>query len=107
VHGIGDEDVEELRRKKREWAARQPTQRCSVVGCEFQTKKHRIKDHQARVHGIGTPKKRAKAPPSASGAGAAYERLPTLACPAAGCEYETKFRHALGRHAARKHPGVT
>jgi hypothetical protein len=50
-------DAEELRRKKREYDARQPTQRCGVEGCEFQTKKtSNLKKHQARVHGIGVAK---------------------------------------------------
>jgi hypothetical protein len=59
VHGIGDVDTEELRRYKlrrykREYDARQPVQRCSVDGCEFQTKrKQDLQRHQARVHGIG------------------------------------------------------
>jgi hypothetical protein len=54
VHGIGDVDAEELRRKRREWEARQPVQRCGVDGCEFQTKdKSNLKEHHARVHGIG------------------------------------------------------
>ena len=40
--------------QKREWQARQPVQRCGVDGCEFQTKdKSNLKEHQARVHGIG------------------------------------------------------
>jgi hypothetical protein len=34
VHGIGDVDVEELRRTSIEWQARQPTQHCGVDGCE-------------------------------------------------------------------------
>jgi hypothetical protein len=54
VHGIGDvEAAEERRRKKRERAARQPILRCCVDGCEYQTKyTNDIKNHQARVHGI-------------------------------------------------------
>jgi hypothetical protein len=58
VHGIGEVDVEELRRKKaayeRDRKARQPAQRCGVDGCEFLTNlKGNLKRHQARVHGIG------------------------------------------------------
>ena len=38
----------------KEYAARQPVQRCGVDGCEFQTKdKRNLKQHQARVHGMG------------------------------------------------------
>jgi hypothetical protein len=76
VHGIGDVDVEELRRKKaareRERLARQPAQRCGVDGCEFQTKhKKSLKRHQACMHGIGkvvklTSKKRRVAQPKRS-----------------------------------------
>jgi hypothetical protein len=62
MYGIGDVDAEELRRKHREYQARQPAQRCGVDGCEFQTKrKEHLKDHQARVHGIGDVKRRRKA----------------------------------------------
>jgi hypothetical protein len=47
-------DAEELRGKEREYKARQPAQRCGVDGCEFQAKqKGNLKEHQARVHGIG------------------------------------------------------
>jgi hypothetical protein len=54
VHGIGDVDADELRRKRREYEARQHIQRCGVDGCEYQTKhKFNFNVHQARVHGIG------------------------------------------------------
>jgi hypothetical protein len=54
VHGIGDVDAEELRRKWREQKERLPVQRCGVDGCEYQTKvKGNLKQHQASVHGIG------------------------------------------------------
>jgi hypothetical protein len=53
MHGIGDVDAEELRRKERECLARQPDHRCGVDGCEFQTKRKRdLKQHQSRKHAI-------------------------------------------------------
>jgi hypothetical protein len=54
VHGIGDVDAEELRRKQRERISRQPVQRCGVDGCEYETnRKSHLKTHRACVHGIG------------------------------------------------------
>ena len=54
VHGIGDVDAEELRRKQREYNARRPAQRCGVDGCEYQTNRaDSLTRHQAHVHGIG------------------------------------------------------
>jgi hypothetical protein len=100
VHGIGDVDVEEQRRKQREYQARQPVQRCGVDGCEFQTKDRRtFKEHQARVHGIGDVdvdelrrKKREY-----------IARQPAQRCGVDGCEFQTKHKHDLKRHQARVH----
>jgi hypothetical protein len=100
MHGIGDVDVEELRRKKREWDARQPAQRCGVDGCEFQTKiKQDLKKHQARKHGIGDVdaeelrrKKREYA-----------ARQPAQRCGVDGCEFQTKQKRDLKMHQAAVH----
>ena len=55
---VEEDEAAAKRRKKtayeKERIARQPAQRCGVDGCEFQTKiKRDLKQHQARVHGIG------------------------------------------------------
>jgi hypothetical protein len=104
VHGIGDMDVEELRRKNaarmRESNARQPAQRCGVDGCEFQAKhKQHIKQHQARVHGIGDVdaeelrrKERER-----------KARQPVQRCGVEGCEYQTKQKSVLKQHQANVH----
>jgi hypothetical protein len=100
VHGIGDVDAEKLRRKQREWKARQPAQRCGVDGCEFQTKqKSDLKQHQARVHGIGDVDveelRRRKREYNA--------RQPAQRCGVDGCEYQTKRKGHLKQHRARVH----
>ena len=104
VHGIGDVDAEELRRKHREWRARQPAQRCGVDGCEFQTKqKFDLKRHQALVHGIGdvdVEEVRRK--------NAAYQRKhearqPVQHCGVDGCVFQTKHKQSLKRHQACVH----
>jgi hypothetical protein len=100
VHGIGDVDAEEMRRKQREWDARQPVQRCGVDGCEFQTKHKRdLNRHQARVHGIGdvdAEELRRKDKESRA-------RQPAQRCGVDGCEFQTKYRSDLERHRARVH----
>jgi hypothetical protein len=104
VHGIGDVDAEELRRKKvayeRERIARQPVQRCGVDGCEFQTNKKRdLKQHQARVHGIGDVDaeelRRKEREYNA--------RRPAQRCGVDGCEYQTNRADSLTRHQAHVH----
>jgi hypothetical protein len=97
---IGDVDAEELRRKKREWNARQPVQRCGVDGCEFQTKqKSNLKKHQARMHGIGDVDaeelRRKKREWQA--------RQPVQRCGVDGCEFQTKHKSRLALHQARVH----
>jgi hypothetical protein len=59
VHGLGHvvltkaQREKERSRKKREWLAQQPEQRCGVDGCEYQTKDNMcLKLHQARMHPI-------------------------------------------------------
>jgi hypothetical protein len=100
VHGIGDVDVEELRRKERESRARQPAQRCGVDGCEFQTKiKADLKQHQASVHGIGdvdAEELRRKQRERAA-------RQPVQRCGVDGCEFQTKQKGHLKEHQARVH----
>jgi hypothetical protein len=87
VHGIGDVDAEELRRKEREHRARQPAQRCGVDGCEFQTKnKYYIKQHQAYVHGI-----------------AKYTGRGPYFCDVIGCFHKEGSQQALNTHKRNAH----
>jgi hypothetical protein len=83
-----------------EYLARQPAQRCGVDGCEFQNKrKNRLKEHQARVHGIGdvdveelNRKQRER-----------RARQPVQRCGVDGCEFQTKYKQELSRRQSRMH----
>jgi hypothetical protein len=119
VHGIGDVDAEELRRKKREYNSRQPAQRCGVDGCDYQTKdKSNLKRHQARVHGIveldgdgdeeeveeeeedeAAAERRKKAARERE----RIARQPVQRCGVDGCEFQTKRKGNLKEHQARVH----
>jgi hypothetical protein len=100
VHGIGDADVDELRRKQREWIARQPVQRCGVDGCEYQAKqKSNLKSHQARVHGIGDfDAEELRRKDREYGA-----RRPVQRCGIDGCEYQSNQTGTMNRHQACMH----
>jgi hypothetical protein len=104
VHGIGDVDADELRRKcrqkKSEYIAQRPVQRCGVDGCEFQTKhKRNLKDHKSLKHGIGdvdAEELRRKQKERDA-------RRPTHRCGVDNCEFQTKYKSDLTRHRARLH----
>ena len=54
MHGIGDVDADEIRRRQRERRARQADQHCCVDGCKFRTKRaDSLRKHQASMHAIG------------------------------------------------------
>jgi hypothetical protein len=97
-------DAEELRRKQREWRARQPVQRCGADGCEFQTKvKRDLKRHQARVHGIGDVDVEELRRKKAARERERVARQPAQRCGVDGCEFQTKNKHNLKEHQARVH----
>jgi hypothetical protein len=105
IHGIGDANAFERRRKvaayKKLYNTRQPFQRCDVEGCGFHTnRKSTLKEHGERVHSFGgvavteARRKRARE----------YQALrPARRCDFPGCECTFTQSHNLKKHQATMH----